>query len=460
MTNALLLSCGSLLLALGASEGRLLAGEPGLDENFVVKASQDQPQDPVAPIVAPPQVPSASDRIAPAPATGDIVVPPQATQHGSAGHYYPAFGHGFGGWGWGGSYFDYTGVRYPNTWGGLWGYGAENRVGAARLEYLMWFSRGRTVPPLAATVRAGGPDVIYGDEPVGENMRSGGRITLSRLMADSCTWVEARFWGVEDSTERFFEQSNGNPILGRPFFNPTLGIEDVLIIAAPGISTGGSINVLSKNDMLSFEAWFRRTWCQDGCNNIDYLVGYQFARIDDFLWINSLQTPLLQIGTFPPNSLVSVTDSFGTENEFHGGVVGVVWEGRKDSWSLEVLGKFALGAMRQRIAINGTTVIDPANGPATEEDGGFLAAPSNEGVRQRYQLAFIPELNVNLCYNFSPCWKIWVGYSFVYFSDVVLAGNQIDRAVDLSPQATQPQFRLVNNDFLIQGINIGAEYRW
>ena len=89
----------------------------------------------------------------------------------------------------------------------------------------------------------------------------------------------------------------------------------------------------------------------------------------------------------------------------------------------------------------------------------------NRGVLrpvERDRFAVSPELNLNVLWHFTPYCKAVVGYSIVYWSNVVLAGNQIDPALDLSagPAPTFPRFNFQRSDFLVQGINIGLDYRW
>ena len=437
-----------------------------------LRAQEEQPPPATRPAEALPAAPQPS--VEPVPAA-----PHGAQPAGSAGYYYSPYGTPPG-YDAVAGYFAATGGRIPNTWAGLWGYGNDCHLGAVRFEYLMWFSRGRNTPPLVTTSpqtvvdpnQAGvlglaDTDVVYGDQPIGENMRSGARITLSRLLADGGSWLEGRFWGVEDSTERFFAQSNGDPIGARPFFNAALGIEDALLVAFPGVATGGSVNVLSKNDMFAADAWVRGTWCDDCCTRLDFLLGYQFARIDDYLSINSTLTSIDPAAADPINTIVSATDAFGAQNQFHGVQLGFIVETRKDCWSLEILGKVGLGNMRQRVVIRGETVRDPPGAPPPDETtGGLLALPSNIGDEHRNEFAVVPELNINACVNLSPTWKLMAGYTFIYYSNVVLAGNQIDRAVNLSQVPgppvgpLRPLFAFNRSDFLIQGMNLGVEYRW
>jgi hypothetical protein len=60
-----------------------------------------------------------------------------------------------------------------------------------------------------------------------------------------------------------------------------------------------------------------------------------------------------------------------------------------------------------------------------------------------------------------------VGYSLVYWSKVIRAGEQIDLNVNPSQfppgdlvGAPQPQFRAVTTDFWAQGLNFGLDFRF
>jgi len=228
----------------------------------------------------------------------------------------------------------------------------------ARLEYLMWWSRGRNTPPLVTTSPQDTPrdeagvlgfaatTVLYGDESIGEDFRSGGRLSASYMFED-CLWVEARLWGLEDSSETFLAVSDGNPILARPFFNVVLGQEDSLLVAFPGVTTDGRIAIQAKNDLFGAEASLRETWSVDCGARIDVLAGYQFTRLVDSLAISNRQTSIDPNGTVPVGTVIENFDAFVAQNEFHGGQLGLAGEYQGRCWSLELLGKVALGAMHE-----------------------------------------------------------------------------------------------------------------
>jgi hypothetical protein len=189
------------------------------------------------------------------------------------------------------------------------------------------------------------------------------------------------------------------------------------------------------------------------------LGGYQFARLDDTLNM-TVNTALAPAGGGVP---LTTFDSFRTQNEFHGGSFGFLGERRYGVWSVEALGKMAVGSMRQAVIVSGSNSL---NG-AAPIPGGIFAQTTNSGSFERNRLAFVPEVNVNLVYNYSPRFRVLGGYSFIYFSNVVLAGNQIDTTIDpslLAPPAagtpTRPAQRFQRTDFWVQGMSMGGEYRW
>ena len=80
----------------------------------------------------------------------------------------------------------------------------------------------------------------------------------------------------------------------------------------------------------------------------------------------------------------------------------------------------------------------------------------------------VPEFILQLGVDVTSHWRVFVGYNFLYLSDVIRPGNQIDRTVNLAqltglgllggPARPTPVFN--HNDFWAQGINFGAAYRW
>ena len=109
-----------------------------------------------------------------------------------------------------------------------------------------------------------------------------------------------------------------------------------------------------------------------------------------------------------------------------------------------------------------TTVLPP---------GGFYALRSNSGRHQQEELAFMPEVGVNLGWQMTRRLKVFAGYSFLWISKVARAGEQIDPVINTaqypirsgdSPlvNPARPAFPFNQSDFWAQGLNAGLEFRW
>jgi Putative beta barrel porin-7 (BBP7) len=332
-------------------------------------------------------------------------------------------------------------------------------------EFLLWWAKGTVTPPLVTTSPAGtdqdnagvlpGADVLFGGSYLGDEDQAGGRITLGIwLDQEHNTSAVGRFYGLGGASDRFRASSDGDPILARPFFNVILDQNDALLVAFPGLTTG-SISASLTNDFYSAETYFQ-IMMERSCNRrVDAIAGYQFARLDDWLQIDSTSI-LLQQGDLQ----LDIRDRFSTQNEFHGGIIGLRAQMMRGCWSLDTLAKVGLGVNRQRVEIAGRTIIDGA--PTVS--GGLLAQDTNIGTFQRDKFAAIPELTINLRYHVNPCLSFHVGYTLIYFADVVTSGRQIDTGLNLTQLGgpligpARPAFEFRDEYYWLQGINFGVNW--
>lgn len=162
---------------------------------------------------------------------------------------------------------------------------------------------------------------------------------------------------------------------------------------------------------------------------------------------------------------VNLFDLFESENEFHGVEIGHASRHYRGRWMLETMVKLALGSTRSITTISGQTVRTvPGAGSATSA-GGLLSQPSNIGTHEFDSFTIVPELGLSLKYDITPCLQASVGYSFLYWSKVGRAGEQIDLDVNLTQQPPgpltgdlRPRYPQSTNDFWAQGLNVGLEY--
>jgi hypothetical protein len=339
-------------------------------------------------------------------------------------------------------------------------------------EYLLWWVKGSKPPPLVTMGGANdqfpgalgqpGTTVLFGGRSIDQDPFSGGRYTLG-LWFDECHnfGIEGSFFSLYQQSARFSATSAGTPVLARPFFNAGTGNEDAELIAFPNL-LAGTANVSLTTRLLGAEANLRANLCKGCCYRVDFLAGFRFLGLDENLNINeSLQT--LQV----PGGGFRVWDGFGATNRFYGGQVGLDTELRRGRWFLDLKGKIALGSNNQVVNINGNTVItDPRTG-TTALTGGLLALSTNSGRFTREMFAVAPEGTINVGYQICENVRAYVGYNFLYISDVARPANQIDRAVNTSflPPAmpsfpVRPAFVFKGTDFWAQGINFGLEFRY
>lgn len=374
-----------------------------------------------------------------------------------------------------------------------------------QLDYLNWWNHGMRVPPLVTTspidttqARAGvlgqdGTTILLGHNEFLDGPRSGGRIRFGTWI-DTCRifGVEGEYFGLGDDSLSSISSSaaNGTPILARPFFNinprndatdlpDPPAREDSELVSFPNV-LAGSVRVDMVTSFLGGGARARFNLSCNGCpagpcnpfpdySRIDLLLGYRFLRLREGIVIREDLTALDGAGPQLADQRFQIFDSFATRNEFHGGEIGAVWEVRRCNWSLETLGRIAMGNNHQTVTIRGQTQTTNPNGGVSTATGGLLAQRTNIGEHTRDVFAVVPELGVNLGWFITPRLRATVGYSFIYFGRVVRPGDHIDTDVNpdlLPPEASpftgslRPRFAFRDSDFWAHGWNVGMDYRW
>jgi hypothetical protein len=338
----------------------------------------------------------------------------------------------------------------------------------ASFDGLLWWGKGRSIPALVSGAPNGVlPDapVLFGDGSVGNQMAAGARTDFG-VWLDPCEslGVGAKFWGLDGDRTSFAVDDTTQAVIGRPFFNilPFVEAEDALLIASPGIATGG-IQVTSSSSVLGGEAYLRSNILAGRGYHMDFVGGYHFMRLDDDLTITSNSTLLSGPAA---GTLINVLDSFDARNEFHGGTLGAVTEIRRGRWTFTSLAKLSVGNMRQTVHISGSQTNTPPVGDPEIFPVGMLALSTNNGTHARDEVAWIPEFGINASYEVRSWMRLTVGYNAIWFSNVVFSGDQIDRNVNptyfagslvqLPPPA--PLFGFRDTDYWLHGLNLGLTF--
>jgi hypothetical protein len=358
-------------------------------------------------------------------------------------------------------------------------------------EYLLWWVKGQTLPPLVTVgnpaddipgaIGQPGTAIIYGGGRQSDDSRSGARLRVGWWFDDEHTvGIDGSAFFLGQQTKTFTASSFGTPALFRPFlnsgfvFDPGVGFvrtppfQDAEAVAFPG-ALAGSVTVRQTSRLWGYDANLRTNILNGCCNGygwtLDGYAGFRSLELDESLEISENLASLLPAA---PGS-IAVYDKFKTDNTFYGGQIGLEGELRRGRWFLDLNARLAMGDMHEVVSIAGQTVTGDASGVHVS-NGGLLAQGTNIGNYSRDRFALIPELGLNFGYQVTDCVRLFVGYNLLYVSTVVRPADQIDRAVNPTqiPRLggstltgpANPAFPFHGTDFYAQGLNFGVEFRW
>jgi hypothetical protein len=339
-----------------------------------------------------------------------------------------------------------------------------------RGEYLAYLVKNAPLPVSVVTGDQANPtqELLNSNQSFG--MFSGFRVGVGAwLDCGNSIGVEGDFFWLQQRSHVFTASSDatGNPTLAFPFVNQTPGAagDTVMPITSPGIFAGG-VAIASTLQLWGAEA-----------NGVFFLTrdqGFEFCALAGLRYVDLRET--LNIGTVSgdmlttPDTVLSTSDQFNTRNQFYGGQVGgrVSWQG--EYVALDVTGKVAVGATHQTIDVQGVSTQSGPDGGNGVFPGGFFAQTSNSGNHGATQFGFIPSVEVKFSVFITPQLRAFVGYDFLYWSQVVRPGNQVDRNVNLSQSAVfgggtligpaYPTVPFSRSDFWAQGLNLGLDFRF
>jgi len=352
-------------------------------------------------------------------------------------------------------------------------------------EYLLWWTRGTTLPPLLTTSSPqffgipglGDTRTVLGGDSFGDTFHTGGRVTLGRWFGDGeCRGVEGRIFLLNQTNSSFVATTTEFPLLARPFFNVNTPVGPFSeVVADPARGVGG-VAVNMEHSLWGAEVNYRRFLCGNPCARIDGLIGYRYIGMKDQLtitenFVSNGTSPTLVGGV--PVAVGVVTDSFRTENHFHGGQIGLLGSMVRGRWTVDARATVAFGNLTQIAEISGGQTLGLANGAVASFPGGLLALPgANIGSYTRNQFSVVPEVGFNVGYNLTSRLRVFVGYNFLYIGNVMRPEGVIDPGIDVAripnfpagsttplafPRPT-PQFNL--SDYFVQGVSFGVSFRW
>jgi Putative beta barrel porin-7 (BBP7) len=361
---------------------------------------------------------------------------------------------------------------------------APDRFWAA-FDYLYWYGRNDAAGPLVTTGTSGsrgipgqpGTTVLY--DHLGYGGTSGLRLTAGYDDPEDHCGIEATGFVMENRHDQFFANSgvSGLPLLARGITNSATGQASAVLVAFPG-AFSGPIATSSESQLWGAGADYTCQFYCDPCKSAEFLVGFRYIDFREQLNIGQ-NTQILPGGisgldgtlVLSPNALL-LAEQFRTSNQYYGGELGARGELNFGNFFLNGTGKVALGVNNEVANIAGTSSVISPNGTTVTVPGGIVAVSNNIGRATQNRFCVVPEVDVNLGFNLT-CWaRLYVGYTFIYMSDVARPGDLSRTPTNPSQIPTSLNFgipllnsnpasgRFSSTEYWIQGFNAGLALRY
>ncbi|MBA4187039.1 MAG: hypothetical protein C0467_03380 [Planctomycetaceae bacterium] len=336
------------------------------------------------------------------------------------------------------------------------------------MALLLWWPKSQPVPPLVTATRVGGPPtlsnpnthLLVGGRAIGNQAIAGGRFTLGASVNEAQTvGGELVYFFLGSRTFKTAFSGVGNEriqSLGLPYTNYVTGLEDAFTVVMPGVATG-SIYATTTTRLQGAEA--------NGVANLVDIVGFRLNGLIGYRFVQLNEGLTIEQRRFAGGGSAVIYDEFVAHNQYNGGQLGFRADLSRGAVFCEMTGKVALGQTSEMVRIDGATV----NGGMVP--GGVYTSAANIGRYTRNVFAVVPEGTFKIGLKVNDSGRFYLGYNFLYLSDVVRPGDQIDRNLNpaniavLNPggafvPSDRPRPLFNHTDFWAQGFVIGMETRY
>lgn len=350
-------------------------------------------------------------------------------------------------------------------------------------ELLLWRVDGAHVAPLVTdspailppTLNFATTDVIGGGNVTGNSWRTGYRLEFG-VWFDDCqeTALIGEYFNAGQDDYDYFYPGNTGRSTGRPFFNTQTGLPDARLISVPG-QLDGTVAITADDDFQGAGLILQQRVYLVGdaagygpSTQVMVLGGYRFLSYDSQLSIRDyrIDTNGANIGDQDYRH-----DLFNTDNEFHGGELGVMARFTQTGCWLDGSVKLAIGGHQKRATVNGNTAAIPAGGSVEFEDGGLLtSSETNIGTYSESRVRLIPTFRLGAGVYLTPQWTFQAGYTAIIWGGVARAAalTPPDLAVDprnVPPVSVgggaSPFFPGIGGSELVaHGLDLGIQYRY
>lgn len=310
-------------------------------------------------------------------------------------------------------------------------------------EYLLWRVHDSTPAEITGLFIGTGTNPSTGLDST--NARSGFRVTAGMWFDEThCGGFEASFF--------FLDQKRGWGATGTQDvgLNGTSMIPPRVILNLPidpqGDLDPGDLLTSVLNGSSYFRLWgieanLRRTVWWFGGFTCDILAGFRQMNLDETVSLGgdfTFSEPSPDEATPGPEDgrtvHMSTVDTVQTHDQFYGGQVGASFCWHWYRVTLDGTAKFAVGGTSQQITNGGQTMvspglIEPSPGagflfrPAATLPGGLISSTPLT-TTNRTRISVLPELRADLGYQLTPNLRAYIGYNFIWWTNVAIVGDQ------------------------------------
>ena len=348
-------------------------------------------------------------------------------------------------------------------------------------EYTMNWAKGSKQPILALqtfnntfpTLDNPSTRIALGGSRADLGLHNGGRFTLGRALdAENQFGVEGiyDYFGTATESHSLNAQLGSSVIIGRPLINARTGVEDLVIVAAPGMP--GSLDTSLSNRMSGWTANLTALLYRDATWGFTALAGYRYFDLDEKLRIVQVSD---QTGNTGPSRMLVRTvseDHFETRTIFHGVLLGTRAEFYYGRFFAQLDSKISFGQTTDTVHIRGNTLLtvsDSTSQVVSRYANGVFSQPSNNGKFTHRGFAVLPESHLRMGVLLTNHARLYLGYNVAYLSDAVRATEQLDRVADLAQSvvnrptqglSNRPGVLFDRSAYWVQGLSFGLEWRY
>lgn len=356
-------------------------------------------------------------------------------------------------------------------------------------DILLWWTKSSPVPQPLVTLGSTsdsvpgalgqpGTQVIYGGNSIDMRLSAGLRFDTGFWIDNDRQYgVDAGYFFLGRQFRGFSAYSDGygSPLIARPTFDAQTGTESSYVDSYPGYVAGG-VTIFNRSQFQGANIGPMLNLVQTDRFRFDGLLSFRYLNLSESLNINDqyadVQPGSLTFGgqTIRMSDFLSDLDTFRTTNSFYGGSLGGRVNWASGRWLINATGRVALGTVQERTVIQGSTTLTTESGAQSVLPGGILATSANMGNYYRSPFAVAPEAYLNVGYQIRPWLTLRIGYSFIFLSNVLRPGNQVNRTASANllpsdptygnPGPNLPTYQFHTSSYWAQGLNLGLDWRF